>query len=111
MKWEFLAGLLLREAVECPVPEYEIDGVYAYDRPVCEKLREHAECGPVTGIVKGRDDHARVGDVEVGVARREAYAVEVQGGRHREEDDLWFSNRLQAAFRPAAPGFRSGARS
>ena len=81
MKWEFLRGsaplfargdlpgLLLCKTMECPEPPHQVDGVYADDGPVCEEFREYPECGPVAGIVERRYDNARIGDIEIRVAR------------------------------------------
>ena len=91
-----LAGLLLRKTVECAESQDEIDGMNADDRPVGEELREYAERGSVPGIVERRDNHARVGDIEVRVARGEAEPAVINRRRHWKEDHLGF----RAVFKP-----------
>ena len=58
------------------------------DLSIGETCGEDVEGVPVVGVVEGGDEDALVGDVEVRIARREALAVEDDGGRHGELDDL-----------------------
>ena len=72
-------------------------------RSVPEQLGEQPQGGAVVGVVEGRDQDARVRDVEVGIARREPPALEAQRLGHREEGDLRLRAILEAhAFQPLA---------
>ena len=65
------------------------------DRPVLEEVSEDPERLAVGRIVEGRHQDRRVGDVEVGVARRQPLAVEDDRPGHGQVDDLGLRAVLQ----------------
>src|ERR1051325_7846746 len=80
--------LLLGQAVERAEPKYEVDGMNAHHRPVAEQFAERAERDAVVRVIERRDDHRRVADVKIRVARRQPPIAEVQRRRHRQRYDL-----------------------
>jgi hypothetical protein len=80
-------GLLLGHAMECAEAPDEVDGVDADDLAAGEEFGERVESDAVVGIVEGGDEDEAVGDVEVGVAGREALAAKDDGARHGQVDD------------------------
>src|SRR5688572_12737408 len=83
-----LRGLLLGHAVERAEAPHEVQAVDADDLALRKQLRDDAERDTIGRIVERRHDDASVGDVEVGVARGQALAVEDHGAGHRQIDDL-----------------------
>jgi len=81
-------GFLLGEAVEGAQAPDQVDGVDADYFAVGEAAGDDVEGVAVVAVVEGGDEDERVGDVEVGVAGREALAFEDYGRGHGEFDDL-----------------------
>src|SRR5215467_9933080 len=70
-------GLLLSQAVQRAEAEDEVAARNADDFASWEKASKGIKRGTIGGIVKGRNDHDFVGDVEVRVAGGEALAGEI----------------------------------
>src|ERR1035437_5022884 len=85
---EILRGFLLGEAVEGAEAPDQVDGVDADDFAVGEAGGDDVERAAVIRIIEGGDQDQVVGDVEVGVAGREALTFEDHGRGHGEFDDL-----------------------
>ena len=82
-----------------PSPQTKSTAVDADDFAVGKQLGEDAQRDAIVGIVKrGYQDEA-VGDVEIGVAGRQALAVEEDWARHRQFDDV--RNGLPCELRAA----------
>jgi len=95
--------LLLGQAMEGAEAPDEVHGVNADDRAIGKQFRQRAKRDAVFRIVEGRDQHCRVGDIKVGVAGRQALAVEAERRRHRERNHLYPRTVFQAhSFKPFA---------
>ena len=86
------------EGAETP---YEVYGVDAYDVAGGEAFGDDIEGVAVVAVVEGGDEDEVVGDVEVGVAGREALALEDYGRGHGEFDNV---ERLTLTFASAVAG-------
>src|ERR1035437_94986 len=91
-----LRGFLLGEAVEGTQAPDEVDGVDADDFAVGEAGGDDVERAAVIRSIEGGDQYQAVGDVEVGVAGREALAFEDDGRGHGEFDDLEWLDLVRA---------------
>ena len=80
---ELSCGLLLRHAVQSAQAPNEVYTVDTGDFPAREALSQDIQCEPVIRIVEGRDEDDSIGDIEVRIAGRKPYAVEVKRSRHR----------------------------
>ena len=58
----------------------------ADDLAVGEELGQGVQGHAIRRVVEGRDEHQAVGDVEVGIARRQALAVEEDRSGHGQRD-------------------------
>ena len=74
--WLTRLWLLLRQAVQRAQSPHQIDGVNADHLAAREQAGQDVQCVAVVGIVERRHQHAVVGDIEVGVTRRQALALE-----------------------------------
>ena len=90
---------MLREAMQCPESPHEIHGMDADDLAVGEELRQSIQRDPVVAVVERRHEHDAVGDVEVGVARRQPLAVHDDRPRERKRHDLQWAGAAVATHR------------
>ena len=82
------ARLLLREAMQGPQPQHEVDGMDADDVAIGEEVGERVEGFAVGGVVEGRDEDGPIGDVEIRVAGRQPQPLEDDWPRHRQLDHV-----------------------
>ena len=73
------------QCAEAPDQVYAVD---AYYFAVGENLGQDAQCRSIFWIVKGWDENEAVGDVEIGVAGRQALATEDDWPGRGEIDDV-----------------------
>src|SRR5262245_49453469 len=73
--------LLLRHAVKRAQPPHHFARTDADDAAVWKELRERTERHGIVAVVENRHEDHTVGDVEIGVARRQALAIVKYGRR------------------------------
>src|SRR5439155_1600792 len=73
-----------------------LERVLAAGRAVDGQLRVDASVYLAFRVVERWHEHGRMRHVEVGIARRQPLAIELEGGRHRQVDDLEPRAVLQA---------------
>jgi hypothetical protein len=64
--------------VNSPEAPDEIDGVDADHGTVAEELSQRAQGDAVIRIIEGGNEYGGIGNIEIGLAGREALAVEVK---------------------------------
>src|SRR5258708_18734152 len=97
--------LLLGKAVKRAKSQYEVNRVDADDLPVFEQFTEYAQGKAVIRIIKCRNQHCGVGDIEVGVAGRKPPPAKEQWRRHGQGNHSWPGAVLEPQILHALPVF------